>query len=210
MELFTILLYSHILTGGTSLLLGSYILATKKGDQQHKLLGNIFFYSMLISAIIALVMSMMHTKYFLFIIGIFTSYMLLSGKRYLQKKQVTDVEIMDWLITAMMLIFGFGFIGFGVYLLINSNNFGVVMFVFGFISMTFVLQDYNNFTGKSKIKNYWMTSHIQRMCGAYIASATAFLVVNNHILPNVVAWLLPTLIIAPLISKWSRKYGIVK
>jgi type IV secretory pathway component VirB8 len=46
------------------------------------------------------------------------------------------------------------------------------------------------------------------MIGAYIASITAFLVVNNTILPGVVAWLLPTAVLVPVLIKWSRKYAV--
>ncbi|MEJ7684882.1 MAG: hypothetical protein WKG06_44950 [Segetibacter sp.] len=46
------------------------------------------------------------------------------------------------------------------------------------------------------------------MTGSYVASATAFLVVNNKILPNIIAWLLPTIIIVPLIVSWTRKYKV--
>jgi hypothetical protein len=43
------------------------------------------------------------------------------------------------------------------------------------------------------------------MCGAYIASLTAFLVVNVKILPSLIVWLLPTMVITPLIFIWSKK-----
>jgi len=74
----------------------------------------------------------------------------------------------------------------------------------------FVLQDWLNFKGKSTIRNFFLTTHIQRMMGSYIASVTAFLVVNNEILPPVIVWLLPTLVIAPLITIWTRKYKVEK
>ena len=101
------------------------------------------------------------------------------------------------------------FIVFGIINLLDKNNFGIVLLVFGVISLLFVLKDYNNFTGKSKIKNYGLTTHLQRMIGSYIASATAFLVVNNTILPQALAWLLPTVILVPLIFKWSKKYQVL-
>jgi hypothetical protein len=44
------------------------------------------------------------------------------------------------------------------------------------------------------------------MLGSYIASVTAFLVVNNTILPPMIAWLLPTAAVTPLIVTWSRKH----
>jgi len=51
-----------------------------------------------------------------------------------------------------------------------------------------------------------LVTHLQRMIGAYIASLTAFLVVNNTILPGVIAWLLPSVLLVPFIMAWSKKY----
>lgn len=210
MTLFKTLLYSHIIGGGVSLLIGFVILCLKKGNKRHKLLGNLYFYALLSASLLAIPMSFLHPNYFLFIISVFTIYMLLTGKRYLQKKAVINVSKTDWTLTILMAFFGVAFIGFGIFHLIRSDLFGTVFLVFGAISILFVYQDKKNFTGQSMIKNYFLITHFQRFIGSYIASATAFLVVNNKVLPSVVAWLLPTFLIVPLIIKWSKKYKIVK
>lgn len=209
MDNFKFLLIFHIVGGTLSLLLGSFILARKKGNRQHKLIGNIYFFAMLMTAMVALPMSYLHTNYFLFIIAVFTSYMLLSGKRYVHKTGVTPILFADWLLTVLMLVFAVLFVGLGSMNLYQGNYFGVVFIVFGAIGLLFVYQDYINFTGKSNVKNFGLTTHLQRMIGSYIASATAFLVVNNTILPGIVAWLLPTVIIVPFIIRWTRKYKVL-
>ena len=163
---------------------------------------------MLIAALVSFPLSYLHPNYFLFIVGVFTSYMLLTGKRYLNKKRITDVKKIDWALTITMLLFGIAFIVFGIYKLTVSNTFGIVFLVFGSISIFFVWQDNGNFRGNSRYQNYWLTTHIQRMIGSYIATVTAFLVVNNKILPDTVAWLLPTFLLVPLIIKWMIKYNI--
>jgi hypothetical protein len=61
------------------------------------------------------------------------------------------------------------------------------------------------YKGNIKNKNYWLLIHIQRMVGSYIAALTAFLVVNNTYLPPLMAWLMPTIIMTPLIFYWSKK-----
>lgn len=210
MTVFNTLLYTHIVGGGISLLLGFIILCLKKGDKRHKLIGNIYFYAMLTASIVAIPMSYLHPNYFLFIISVFSIYMLLTGKRYLQKKSIINVTKTDWLLTILMAIFGTAFIGFGILHIIKSDLFGIVFIVFGSISYLFVYQDKNNFTGQSKLKNYFLVTHLQRFTGSYIGSTTAFLVVNNKVLPSVIAWLLPTFLLVPLIIKWSRKYKVEK
>ena len=206
MTIFNTLLGLHIIAGGISLLLGLYILATNKGSKIHKSLGTIYFIAMLTASLVALPMSYLHSNYFLFIIGIFTSYMLLTGKRYLHIKSVAEVRKTDWILSGIMFLFAIIFICFGVYHLIQNNYFGSVFIVFGSIGLRFVYQDSQNYTGKSGIKNYFLLCHLQRMIGSYIASVTAFLVVNNQILPGIIAWLLPTIMLTPLILFWTRKY----
>ena len=210
MSLFKALLYIHIACGTTSLLLGLLILFLKKGNTLHRNIGIIYFYSMLTAALISFPMSYLHPNYFLFIIGVFTSYLLLTGKRSLKKKEISDVQNTDWTLTIIMLIFGLAFISFGTYKLTHSDYFGIVFLVFGSISIFFVWQDKSNFSGKSRYKNYWLTTHIQRMVSSYIATVTAFLVVNNKVLPGIMAWLLPTFLLVPLIVKWMIKYNIKK
>jgi uncharacterized membrane protein len=207
-QVFKILLFIHIAGGATSLIIGSVILLLKKGDARHKLLGNTFFYSMLTAALVALLMSYLHPNYFLFIIGVFTAYMLLSGKRYLSKKSPNDVRPTDWVLTLTMFLFALGFIGFGGLNLSKGYSFGIIFLVFGAISLLFVYQDKVSFTGQSRFKNFGLMAHIQRMVGGYIASATAFLVVNNTYLPSTIAWLLPTVLLTPLITIWTRRVKI--
>lgn len=208
--LFDVLLVIHIACGFVSLILGMFILFAKKADKRHVFVGTIYFYALLTASLVALPMSYLHPNYFLFIIGFFTAYMILSGTRYLKKKSQEDVEWKDWALTIVMLIFGLAFICLGIILLWQSKMFGIVLLVFGSVSLLYVVQDYKNFKGHSKIKNYWLTTHIQRMVASYIASFTAFLVVNNTILPGIVAWLLPSLFFVPLIFFWSRKYEVKK
>ncbi len=208
MTLFDILLTAHITGGGISLVLGAFVLLAKKGDNRHQVIGIIYFYAMLLAAVTAIALTFLRTNYFLFIVGVFTVYMLVSGKRYLGKKKTADVNTVDWLLTFTMFLFGIAFIGYGLYILSEADNFGIVLLVFGSIGLLFVKRDYHNFRSKLNVKHVGLVSHIQRMVGSYIASATAFLVVNNTILPPILVWLLPTFLLVPFIIKWSRKYTV--
>lgn len=208
MSFFDILLYIHVAGGGISLVTGLIILFLKKGNLLHKQLGRVFFYAMLSSSLVALPMSYLHPNYFLFIIGVFTAYMLLSGKRSLVKKSIKDVSPIDWTLSGLMLIFSIAFLSLGVFQITRGIYFGLVFITFGGISLLFVYQDYSNFRSKSRIKNFWLTTHLQRMTGSYIASVTAFVVVNNMFVSAMAAWLAPTIVLTPMIIIWSRKYGI--
>ena len=210
MDIFKLLLGLHIIGASISLLLGLYLMFAKKGNSRHKKIGKVYFYALLTASVAAIPMSYLHPNYFLFLISIFTIYMLLTGVNYLNKKSTKNVNTTDWVLTIIMLLFAIAFIGFGIFNIVKGTYFGIVFIVFGSIGLLFSYQDYINFKGKSKIKNYFLTTHLQRMTGSYIASTTAFLVVNNKVLPSVLAWLLPTIIIVPLIVTWTRKYKVEK
>jgi uncharacterized membrane protein len=211
--IFNILLYIHIIAGGIGLTTGTINLIKKKGDKLHKNVGMFFLYGMIINGISGLFMSFIHPNPFLFIVGIFSIYMAATGQRSLSLKGLVKGEkakTIDWILSITMLIFGIGFIVYGILLLLSNQSFGIVLLVFGFISVLMVKKDLKNYKGKNIEKNFWLLVHIQRMIGAYIAAITAFIVVNNKsgFLPYIVAWLLPSLILVPLIFKWSNQYKI--
>ncbi len=87
----------------------------------------------------------------------------------------------------------------------------LVLMVFGVLGGSLAAQDaklfYDIIRQKEILKNQWLLRHISTMLGGYIATFTAFLVVNVSLesapwLP----WLLPTIIGTPLIAYWTRKY----
>lgn len=210
--IFKVLLVIHILAGAIGLITGTLNIARKKGDKLHRIAGLFFLYGMLVNGFAGILMTFIHSNLFLLIIGVFSIYMAATGQRYLSLKGLLKGQkpkSIDWILSFIMLLFGIGFVVYGILVLFSGNNFGVVLLVFGFISISMVYQDFKNYKGKNSIKNFWLLVHIQRMIGSYIAAATAFLVVNNTVLHGIVAWLLPTIILTPLIFKWSNKYKIV-
>jgi uncharacterized membrane protein len=211
---FKLLLIIHIAFGSIGLLTGLFNIIQKKGDKSHKIFGSVFYFSMLLAGFSSLMLSCLHPNYFLFMVGLFTLYMVSSGQRYIKQEQHEGqkIEKLDWVISIIMFIAGILFIGLGVWSIIKSNLFGLVFLAFGGLGLLFVWQDFLNFTNKPSIKNYWLIGHLQRMVGAFIASMTAFLVVNATYLPGTIPgfvyWLLPTIIFTPLIIKWSKKYQV--
>ncbi|MDI1317321.1 hypothetical protein [Flavobacterium sp.] len=211
--LFKMVLSIHIIAGSIGLFTGTINIIRKKGDKQHVLVGKFFFYGMILNAIAGFIMSIMHHNIFLLIIAVFSFYLTATGQRFLSLKKLDKGQkpkSIDWILTSTMILFALFFIIYGVLLMISHNNFGIVLLVFGMISLLMARKDIALYRGKIKFKNYWLLLHIQRMIGAYIAALTAFLVVNNTYLPSIVAWLMPTVILTPLIFYWSRKYAIQK
>lgn len=214
-SIYNVSLILHIVSGAVGLLTGFVNIFRKKGDKNHKLVGKLFSYSMLTTGFTSLLLSVIHPNYFLFIVGVFTLYLVGTGYRYIYFKMRNNdakPKSLDYLITYTMLITGALFSIFGIWNIIYSNFFGIVFLMFGGISLGFVRADLKNYKGTSNVKNFWLTAHLQRMTGAFIAALTAFLVVNAKYFPDFIPlaffWMLPTAILVPFIVKWSRKYKI--
>lgn len=214
MSIFNILLTIHIIGGVLGLVCGIINIVRKKGDKTHKLVGKGFLYGMLTAGAASFILAILHPSPFLFMVGVFSVYLVGSGQRYLSLKELNKGQkpmFIDYALSIFMFIAGVLFIGFGVSTLIKSNEFGIVYIVFGSLGLRFVHRDFNNFRGKVKYVNYWLLEHIGRMSGGFIASVTAFLVVNGRyfpFIPDALLWLLPTILIVPLIVKWSVKSAV--
>lgn len=212
-KLFKFLLAVHIVGGTIGLFTGLINLSKKKGGKNHILIGNIFTYSMLSTGFAALLLAKIHPNDFLFIVGVFTIYLVGTGKRYVYfklTKQTVKPTIVDWALSIGMLIGGLFFILMGVKLIKAGNNFGIVPIVFALIGIAFAFRDIRYYQLHDKPKNFWLTAHLQRMTGGFIAALTAFLVVNAKYLPQnispIIYWLLPTIVLVPLIVRWTRKF----
>jgi len=217
-----ILIVAHAVAGGIALFAGPGALIALKGGRVHRMFGKTFYVTMLVTATLALVISNLpgHKNFFLFSIGIFSIYMVSTGYRYLSLDNLHKGQkplAIDWALTSMMAVFCLVLVIagtaqlLGIYDLMYDKSFGIVMIVFGLFSLGMVWQDLKGYRGKVEYRNHWLLVHISRMIGANIAAFTAFLVVNNNnILPNLVAWLLPTAIGVPISIYWQNKQKNMK
>ena len=214
-QLFKIFLTLHIIGGTLGIACGTINIIRKKGDKIHRLIGKGFLYGMLTSGFMSLILASLHPNMFLFIIGVFTIFLVGTGHRYLLLRNLNSGQkpmLIDWILTFMMLISGFVFVGLGVNILFQNDIFGSIFILFGSVGLFFTRKDFKNYRGHIIIKNYWLIEHINRMIAGYIASLTALLVVNysyfTAYIPTVLLWLLPTIIFVPFIIYWTQKYKV--
>jgi uncharacterized membrane protein len=207
--LFKIILVLHIIAGSIGLILGTYVLIRKKGDKVHKQLGKIFSIAMVATGFSAFALSYINTNVFLFIVGVFTIYLTISGNRMLYLKNILKgqkPQIIDYSITVLMLIASITFLYLGILNVVKGNYFGLVLILFGAISLGLCYKDYLIYSNKNKDKLFWLKNHIGRMAGSYIAALTAFIVVNNTFVPPVLAWSLPGIIGTIFITRTIKKF----
>ncbi len=210
-NLFKILLAIHIVAGSIGLIAGTVVTFAKKGNKLHKLIGKFFSVAMLSAGVCSLALAIMHRNDFLLAVGILTIYMAGTGWRYLYLKNIATGQrpiFIDWLLLAFMVIGSIVFIVIAILSLKSASSFAIIILIFAVRGVAFVIQDFNIYRGNIKVKNYWLLLHLQRMMGAYIASLTAFLVVNFDNRLSFIAWLLPSAILVPFIVQWSKKYKV--
>jgi hypothetical protein len=197
---YNILLYTHIISGGLALISGSIAMLTKKGQKVHRSSGKIFFYSMLVVCFSAIGISIIKALSFLLMIGIFALFQNYFGFRAIKNKQLVYENIdKAMLITASIN---------SIFMLISLVP---VLMIFGAISAFLCVGQIKLFVVTLKkqevSKTLWLRQHIGMMMGAYIATLTAFLVVNvKNFQPGWLIWLAPTAVLVPLMIYWTRKY----
>lgn len=198
-----ILIYIHAILGAIALIAGGIALSIKKGNTIHKKAGKVFFYTMLLSALIALFIAVMprHESPFLFSIGLFSSYFIISGYRSLRFKQPSVDLKFDKLLAYFIILTGSVMI---VYPIIFEGNPNIVLLVFGIVGLIFGIRDILHFRDKAQLRKKWLPSHLGKMTGGYIAAVTAFFVVNQF-LPGVWNWFVPGVIGSAYIAYWTRK-----
>ena len=207
-QLIKTLIYVHAFFGGIGLITGIIAISLRKGGINHRKSGKIFSYSMIISSLISLLVARMpgHENLFLFLIGIFTIYLVLAGNRALtfKGKHKLKADWLDKLISGTMLLASIGMLIIGIVGMIQGISNSILYVFFGSFGALFSLRDFKTFKIFTIRKNAWLISHLGKMVGALIASVTAFLVAGLHF-NTVIVWMLPTIVGTVYIIYWNKK-----
>ena len=196
----------HILFGSVALFVAPAAMLTGKGGLWHRRWGKIFFWSITGVAVTAVVMSFIRSGLFFLLVAWFSFYLALTGYRILDRKTAQQRPgKLDWTAASTMLLGSLALLAYGVYLMVTSS-FGIVAIVFGVIGFLFGISDLRDFIYPPTEKMGWWYSHMTRMLSAYIATLTAFSVVNFKFLSPLVRWLWPTVIGTGVIVVWTGYY----
>ena len=198
------LLPIHILAGTIALLAAAFAICSEKGKKIHITAGRTYYWGMAGIFLTALPMSIISSNIFLFLIAFFSFYLAFAGRRFAQNRKGIASTV-DWIAVGLMIAAGLGMWVLAVFYSIENNSQYITLTVFGFIAIVLGYTDYKTYkrqeaTGKKRIAR-----HLTNMLAGTIAIVTAVLVVNVDMEPQWLPWILPTVILVPVISWWNWK-----
>tara|TARA_B100000131_G_C18040437_1_gene582182 strand:+ start:214 stop:843 length:630 start_codon:yes stop_codon:yes gene_type:complete len=198
------LLVAHIFAGCISLIAAVFAVVSSKGKQAHILAGRTYFWGMAVIFLTAIPMSISSSNVFLFLIAIFSFYLAYAGMRFARNRTGT-ANLFDWVAVGLMVFSGLAMWFLALVYFMNNNSQYITLTVFGFIAISLGYMDFRSYRNKSAIGKQRIARHLTNMLAGTIAVITAVLVTNLSIEPVFILWILPTIIIFPLIFWWNRK-----
>jgi len=198
-----LLIYLHAGLGGLALSSGLGSILAKKGGKWHRTAGKVFYYSMLNAAFSALVIAVLpgHKSPFLFAIGIFSSYFVIAGYRALTFKFKNPNLFWDKVLAWLLLTCSVLMISLPIIL---NHSIHIVLTVFGIFGVFSALRDLWLYRSVAELSKNYLSNHLGKMLGGYIAATTAFVVVNAFF-PSFYGWFIPGIIGGFLIAYWVKK-----
>lgn len=199
----TIFIIIHAAFGGIAFIAGFISMIAKKGLNLHRKSGLVFFYSMVISAISAMLIAVLpnHESPFLFAVGVFSLYFVLVGKRALRFKFKNPNLAFDKLIAVIMIITGVLMILLPI---IMYQKLNIILLVFGVVGILSAIKNLIIYKDLERLRKGWLKIHLGNIMGGYIAATTAFVVVNQFF-PSFYGWFIPGIIGGVFITYWMRK-----
>ena len=199
----SIMLSIHILAGTVALLCAALAVSSEKGKKFHVLSGRTYFWCMVGIFLTAILMSIINSNIFLFLIAIFSFYLAFAGMRFAKNRKGIATTI-DWIAVSLMILSGLGMWALAIIYFINDNSQYITLLVFGFIALALGYGDYRSHKNKTAIGKERIGKHLTNMMAGTIAVITAVLVVNVNIEPIWIWWVLPTAVITPIIFYWNK------
>jgi len=142
-----------------------------------------------------------HESPFLFAVGIFSLYFVLTGNRALNfKRKSPDLKI-DKLISIIMITTGISMISLPIIL---TKSINIILVVFAIVGIIFSVRDLILFKNPERLRKGWLKLHLGKMLGGYISATTAFVVVNEFF-PSFYGWFIPGIVGGLIIAYWIRK-----
>ena len=201
-----ILLVIHITAGSVALLMAVVALVTEKGRRYHVLAGRVYASAMTVIFLTALPLAILGSSVFLLLIAVFSFYLVFVGWRFARNRRGRPRPV-DWFAVAIMGVTGLAMWGYGIALAGAGDEQWVTMLLFGGLALALALVDtryhFRLTQGERPSGSRRIRRHLTNMLAGTISTVTAVFVVNVDTNPTWLAWILPTVVITPLIVWWN-------
>ena len=178
--------------------------SSKKGSNFHRKVGRIYALGMATIGVTAIPMAIISEKMFLFLIALFSSYLVFAGWRFAVNRSGRPSKL-DWFAVFIMLLTALT-MAVGAYSIsTEEGNMWVTLAVFAVIAACIGLTDMKSHISRRTIGNKRIARHLTNMLAGTIATLTTTFVVNVSTDPAWLAWIAPTMVITPLIIYWNRR-----
>ena len=199
-----VLLAIHIAAGAVALAAAAIALSTAKGRVHHIRAGRVYAAAMALVCVTALPLAMLGANVVLLLVAVFSFYLVFAGWRFARNASGRPRPV-DWTAAVIMALTGLGMWGYGAVLFLWGDSQWVTMAVFGFIAAALSATDLRYHRASPRTGRQRIARHLTNMLAGTIATVTAVVVVNVETNPAWLAWILPTLLITPLIAWWNRR-----
>jgi len=196
------LLTVHIVAGSVALLTAAIALVTQKGGTRHVRAGRIYAAAMTLIFVTAVPLAILGSSVFLLLIAVFSFYLVFAGWRF-ARNYTGSPHIVDWAAIAAIVLAGLGMLGYSAILSRGGGSQWVTMALFGGIALALGVTDARFHRAAAARGARRIARHLTNMMAGTIATVTAVLVVNVDTNPVWLGWILPTLLITPLIVWWN-------
>ena len=201
-HLINLLLLFHILCGSLSLISSALSISSRKGQRTHRLFGKIYFWGMVGVFLTAIPLAIFKLNVFLLLIAIFSFYLAFAGMRFAVNRKGIP-KLIDWIAVILMCSSGIVMLLLGFKYYFNDNTQYMTLLVFASIALFLPYNDYVSFKKRNAIGKNRIIRHLTNMLAGTIAVITAFLVTNFRTEPEWILWVLPTMLITPIIIWWN-------
>ena len=207
-----IILVIHIAAGSVALLTAFVALVTAKGGVIHIRAGRVYAIGMTLIFLTAIPLAILGASIFLLLIAVFSFYLVFAGWRFARNRSRRPQPV-DWIAAAIMGLTGVGMWGYAAVLALSGAGNWVTLVAFGFIAVALSVADGLFFNqgrpGKRRpAPHLRIQRHLTNMMAGTISTITAVMVVNVSMNPVWVPWLLPTIVITPLIIWWNVRTAL--
>ena len=200
----TILLGLHIAAGSVALAAAAVALLTAKGEAHHVRAGRVYAAAMALVCASAGPLALLGSDVVLLLVAVFSFYLVFAGWRFARNASGRPRPV-DRTAAALMGLTGLGMWAYGIVLFLRGDPQWVTLGVFGFIAAALGAVDLRYHRSPARSGRQRIARHLTNMLAGTIATVTAVVVVNVDTRPVWLAWILPTLLITPLIVWWNRR-----